>query len=121
MSSSISRTTGALIGWPTPALCESTRLRCSCVSWSSAMRVCASLPKPVLMPYTGSWRATSARTQSTLAWMPAFAEAATASFSGPAATRASSSFVEPAGRDEGDGHGRAPQSGLNNFSMLAGE
>ena len=35
---------------PTPAACESNRLRCSWASCSSGMRVCASSPKPVLMP-----------------------------------------------------------------------
>ena len=49
-SNNISRTTGAASGWPTPAQCDSTRFDCKRARSASAMRVCASLPKPVLMP-----------------------------------------------------------------------
>ena len=37
-------------GGPTPAQCERMRLRWSVASSAAALRVCASLPKPVLMP-----------------------------------------------------------------------
>ena len=47
---STSRTTPSASGAPTPTLCESTRLRCSSARRLGGMMVCASLPKPVLMP-----------------------------------------------------------------------
>lgn len=47
---STSRTTPSGSGTPVPTLCESTRLRCSSARRSGGMMVCASLPKPVLMP-----------------------------------------------------------------------
>ena len=53
-SARISRTTGSGSASPTPAACESNRLRCSSSSCSVGMRVWASRPKPVLMPYAAS-------------------------------------------------------------------
>ena len=47
---SISRTTGAAMGSPTPTLWLRIRLRCSVARSSALMRVPASLPKPVLTP-----------------------------------------------------------------------
>src|SRR5687767_7995962 len=48
---------------PTPTLCESTRFLCRSSSWSSGICVCASLPKPVLMPHTGPPASTMRRTE----------------------------------------------------------
>jgi len=50
-----------------PAACDSTRLRCKVARSAAAMRTVASLPNPVLMPYTGSPRATILAT----VWDPA--------------------------------------------------
>ncbi len=58
----IRRTTGAGIGSPTPAACESTILRCRVSRSSRSMRTLANLPKPVLMPYTGAPLATMSAT-----------------------------------------------------------
>ncbi|MNT04139.1 hypothetical protein D3C72_1387050 [compost metagenome] len=58
----ISRTTFAGIGSPTPAACESTMFRCRVARSSRSMRTLASLPKPVLMPYTGAPLATISAT-----------------------------------------------------------
>ena len=54
LSASISRTTAAGSSSPTPTECERMRLSCSASSASASMRVWASLPKPVLTPYTGA-------------------------------------------------------------------
>src|SRR6202166_1678484 len=48
------RTAASGSGSPTPAACESSRRRCSCISLSGSMRTWASSPKPVLTPYTTS-------------------------------------------------------------------
>ncbi len=44
------RTTSSASSAPIPAQCDNTRLRCNSANRSGAMRVWASLPKPVLMP-----------------------------------------------------------------------
>ncbi|KAG0774455.1 hypothetical protein G6F57_016281 [Rhizopus arrhizus] len=66
-SAIIKRTTLAGIGSPTPAACESTMFRCRVARSSRSMRTLASLPKPVLMPYTGAPLATMAATAAALA------------------------------------------------------
>ncbi len=50
LSASTRRTTGSGNGAPTPHMCESTRRRCSSRISAGAIRVVASLPKPVLTP-----------------------------------------------------------------------
>ena len=67
----MSRTTGSGRSGPTPALWERIRLRCSrSVCWGE-IRVPASLPKPVLTPYTAASpaaaRSTTAAARSTSA------------------------------------------------------
>ena len=47
---SIRRATAIGIGGPTPAACDSTRLRWSFSRSAASMRTLASFPKPVLMP-----------------------------------------------------------------------
>ena len=49
-NASISRTSGAGIGSPTPAACDNTMLRWSVARSAGSMRMLASRPKPVLMP-----------------------------------------------------------------------
>ena len=49
-STSVRRTTASSSSGPTPLLCERMMFRCSSARCAGAMRVCASSPKPVLMP-----------------------------------------------------------------------
>src|SRR3954469_5145180 len=67
LSSRTSRTTRAGSGSPTPTACERSSLSCSSARSSRAMRCVASLPKPVLTPYTGASPAVARRTVSALA------------------------------------------------------
>ena len=50
LSTSVRRTIASSSSGPTPALWERMMLRCRSVRCAGAMRVCASRPKPVLMP-----------------------------------------------------------------------
>lgn len=67
LSAIIKRATGCGVASPTPAQCDSTMLRCKVSRSCAGMRTLASLPKPVLMPYTGSPLATMRATVSALA------------------------------------------------------
>ncbi len=71
LSSSTRRTTRGDSGSPTPTACERSRLSCSRSRSAAGMRVVASLPKPVLTPYTGASPSAARRTTSALARMPA--------------------------------------------------
>ena len=53
-SASISRTTGGLSGAPTPTAVRADQVELQRSSCASSMRVVASLPKPVLTPYTAA-------------------------------------------------------------------
>ena len=68
---SISRTTSGARGSPTPTLWDRIRLSCKVSRAVASIRVEASLPKPVLTPYTGASPAAAACTMAALACMAA--------------------------------------------------
>src|SRR4051812_10149312 len=91
------RTTSSSRSGPTPTLCERTRFLCSNSSWSSGMCVCASLPKPVLIPYTALPSETMRRTASAPAWRRSRVEPSREIFSRDLANAASPASVSPPG------------------------
>ncbi len=96
-SASTSRTTSLDSGSPTPTLCERIRLRCSVARSSALMRVDASLPKPVLTPYTGASPAAARCTTAALAAMAWRAASSISSVALPACSACSCSRLKRPG------------------------
>jgi hypothetical protein len=85
-NSIIARVSSSLSDSPTPLACERTRFTCSCRTWAGEMRMDASFPKPVFIPYAVVPEARRRSTAAREAFILSKDAGASAVFSPPRAT-----------------------------------